>query len=137
MADPTQLDGGCLCAAVRYTAASPPLFQAVCHCRNCQRQAGSAWSMIVAVPEASVTVSGTLKTYHDAGESGGDVQRLFCPECGSPLFSKVGSSPGMLFIKAGTLDDPGFFQPQLQVWTDSKQPWVQIAGVPGAARNPG
>lgn len=133
----TSLDGGCLCGAVRYSASAPPLIQAVCHCRNCQRQAGSGWSMIVGVPAASLQVSGELKTYHDRGESGGDVRRQFCPTCGSPLFSHVGSSPDLVFIKAGTLDDTSRFAPQVQVWTDSKQHWIDIHGVPAIARNPG
>ncbi len=35
------LKGGCLCGAVRYSVSAEPAMQAVCHCRNCQRQAGS------------------------------------------------------------------------------------------------
>lgn len=131
------LEGGCLCGAVRYRVAAEPVMQAVCHCRNCQRQAGSGWSMIMGVPAAALTVSGAVKTYHDQGESGGAVERQFCPECGSPLFSRVSAAPDLVFIKAGTLDDTSRFTPQVQFWTDSKQHWVEIAGVPGFARNPG
>ena len=42
--------GGCLCGAVRYSFTGEPLMQAVCHCKNCQRQAGSGWSMLIALP---------------------------------------------------------------------------------------
>jgi hypothetical protein len=42
-----------------------------------------------------------------------------------------------VFIKAGTLDDTSQFTPQMQLWTDSKQHWVDIAGVPGFPRQPG
>jgi hypothetical protein len=131
------LEGGCLCGDVRYRVAAEPLMQAVCHCRNCQVQAGSGWSMIMGVPAAALSVSGDAKTYDDKGESGGAVQRQFCPNCGSPLFSHVAAAPGLVFIKAGTLDDTSQFTPQMQLWTDSKQHWVDIAGVPGFARNPG
>jgi len=37
------LEGGCACAAVRYRLASPPMFVHCCHCRDCQRQTGSAF----------------------------------------------------------------------------------------------
>ena len=131
------LEGGCLCRAVRYNVAAEPVMQAVCHCKNCQRQAGSGWSMIMGVPAAALSVIGEVKTFEDHGESGGAVLRQFCPNCGSPLFSRVSAAPDLVFIKAGTLDDTSAFTPQMQFWTDSKQHWVEIAGVSGVARNPG
>ncbi len=130
------IEGGCLCGAVRYSTTAEPVMQAVCHCRNCQRQAGSGWSMIMGVPAAALAISGAVQTYADKGESGGDVRRQFCPTCGSPLFSHVSAAPDLVFIKAGTLDDTSQFTPQMQCWTDSKQHWVEIAGVPSFARNP-
>lgn len=130
-------EGGCLCGQVRYRIAGAPLMQAVCHCRNCQKQSGSAWSMIAGVPEAALSVTGTVRTYEDHGESGGAVLRQFCPDCGSPLFSRVASAPGLVFVKAGTLDDTSGFQPQVQVWTRSKQHWVDLGAVPGFETNPG
>lgn len=133
----SNLAGGCLCGAVRYSSTATPVIQAICHCRNCQRQAGSGWSMIVGVPAAALQVSGGVKTYHDSGESGGAVRRQFCPTCGSPLFSHVESSPDLVFIKAGTLDDTSGFTPQVQVWTDSRQHWIDLPGIPGFARQPG
>ncbi|WP_296679191.1 GFA family protein [Novosphingobium sp.] len=129
--------GGCLCGAVRYSFTGEPLMQAVCHCKNCQRQAGSGWSMLIALPVGGVSISGAVTTYVDHGESGGEVQRQFCPTCGSPLFSRVPAQPDMIFIKAGTLDDTSGFAPQLQFWTKSKQDWIDIPGVPGMPGNPG
>ena len=131
------LDGGCLCGAVRYSAAAEPVMQAICHCRNCQKQAGSGWSMIIGVPAAALSVSGEVKTYTDHGDSGGEVLRQFCPNCGSPLFSRVAVRPDLVFIKAGTLDDTSSFTPQMQFWAASKQHWVDIEGVPAFDRTPG
>lgn len=131
------MTGGCLCGQVRYQVAGAPLMQAVCHCRNCQKQAGSAWSMIVGVPDAALSVTGETKVYLDHGDSGGEVRREFCPTCGSPLFSRVGTAAGLVFVKAGTLDDTSAFQPQVQVWTKSKQAWVDLGAVPAFETNPG
>lgn len=128
--------GGCLCGAVRYELAGAPLLQGICHCKNCQRQAGSGWSMLIMAPEAAVAIAGEVRTYQDRGESGGAVLRQFCPTCGSPLFTRVPAQPGMIFIKAGTFDDTSWFAPQMQFWTDSKQGWVDIPGVPATPRNP-
>lgn len=129
--------GGCLCGAVRYEIAGEPAMQGVCHCRNCQVQAGSAFSMIIGVSEPALTVVGNPKTYLDHSESGNEVHRAFCDNCGSPLFSRIGGMPGMVFVKAGTLDDTSGFAPAFQVWTKSRQHWVDLGELPGFETNPG
>ena len=120
------LEGRCLCGQVSYKSSSAPLATAICHCRNCQRQAGTAFSVVIVVPSESVTVAGTLKTFDDRGDSGGTVHRQFCPECGSPIFSLIPTMPGITIIKAGTLDDPSILEPQMQVWCQSAQPWIRL-----------
>ena len=32
--------GQCLCGDIKYTIAAEPVMAGVCHCKNCQRQAG-------------------------------------------------------------------------------------------------
>jgi hypothetical protein len=110
-----EMTGGCLCGQVRYQANAEPMFTAVCHCRNCQKQAGAAFSLVVAVPKPSVSVSGSLAVYHDMGDSGRPVERRFCPHCGSPVFSEVAIMPDVIIIKAGTLDDTGWLSPTMEV----------------------
>jgi hypothetical protein len=129
--------GGCLCGAVRYSFEGEPLMQAVCHCKNCQRQSGSGWSMLIGLPRDGLTITGGVRTYVDHGDSGNEVQRQFCPTCGSPLFTLIPSQPGMIYVKAGTLDDTSHFTPQVQIWTDSKQSWIDLPGVPATPGNPG
>jgi len=115
---------------VRYTCESDPLLCVTCHCKNCQRQAGSALSVIIGVPEDAVSFEGTLKTYNDTGDSGATVRRQFCPECGSPVFTRVDSPPGMMFIKAGTLDDTSILKPAFHCYAKSKQDWVDLGDTP-------
>jgi hypothetical protein len=103
------IDGGCLCGKVRYSANAEPVIVAVCHCRNCQKQGGTAF-----------------KTYHDIGGSGQPVQRHFCPECGSPITTDTSTSPELTFIKAGTLDDTSWLDPKVHVYCDSAQSWTSI-----------
>jgi hypothetical protein len=42
--------------------------------------------------------------------------RYFCPECGSPLYTVSPVHPDVLYLKAGTLDDPRLVQPRHQNW---------------------
>lgn len=120
------LQGGCLCGQVRYRAQARRLTAMVCHCRDCQKQSGSAFSVIFGIAAADVTWLGALHTHAQQADSGRRVHRRFCPDCGSPLVTEVPERPGTVFIKAGTLDDPSVLQPALHLWCQSKQPWVSL-----------
>ena len=130
-------EGGCLCGAVRYTLASEPAMSMVCHCIHCQKQSGTSFSLIVAVPASDIKITGEVQTYEDQGESGNTLQRQFCGKCGSPLFTLVPSAPNMVFIKAGTLDDTSGIAPAVHIWTKSKQEWLDLGDAPQVERNPG
>lgn len=122
------ITGGCLCGKVRYSADAEPTFICVCHCRNCQKETGSAFAVVVGVPQPALSVQGELKTYMDKGDSGKAQFRRFCPECGSTILDEAAAFPGVLFILAGTLDDPSWVKPGMQIFCDSAQSWVQLGG---------
>lgn len=132
------MEGGCLCGQVRYRSESDPLAVAACHCRHCQQTSGSAFSVIVGVPRASVTVTGALAAYADKGDdSGMPVVRKFCPDCGSPILSDVAATPDLLWIKGGSLDQPAAAAPQMNIWSERALPWLKgQAAVPSFPRNP-
>jgi hypothetical protein len=123
------MQGGCLCGQVRYEINESPEITAVCHCEKCQRQSGSAFSLLLAARESSVRYSGTMKTFHDVGDSGQPVLRKFCGDCGSPIMSEVKVTPGLHWIKAGTLDDRSTIKPTMQIFCDAAQPWVELKGL--------
>lgn len=123
-----KITGGCLCGKVRYSADVEPVFTGVCHCRNCQKESGGAFAIVVGVPQPALTVQGQVKTYADRGDSGKAMYRHFCPECGSTLMDEAEAMPGVTMIQAGTLDDASWVKPAMQIYCDSAQPWVQLAG---------
>ena len=128
--------GRCLCGSITYEFSVDPVMAGVCHCKNCQRQAGSAFSTIYGIPKAAFEMQGTPKLYQDSDtDSGNTVQRYFCENCGSPIYSGISSQPDVLFLKTGTLDSTEGFAPQFQVFCETKQDWVQLAeGVPAIPR---
>lgn len=131
------ITGQCLCGEIRYQIENPPAVTGVCHCKNCQRQAGSAFSTLAGVPKTEFTLTaGKPRLYEDsATTSGNTVQRFFCGTCGSPIYSAVPGQPDVVYLKTGTLDDTSTFKPQFQVWCDSKQNWVDLVpGVPALAQ---
>jgi hypothetical protein len=132
-----RIKGGCLCGAVRYESDTEPAMVAVCHCATCQKNTGSAFSLNLGMPDDSVTLTGeTLATYEDrAGASGKPFYRRFCSRCGSPIVSHGEAYPGIVFVKAGTLDDPSWVKPATHIWCAERQPWVTIEE--GAVQVPG
>ena len=123
-----RIEGGCLCGRVRYSADAEPAFAGVCHCSDCQKFSGSAFSTVVALPAPALKTIGTLKTFTKPGSSGQAVHRRFCPECGSGLIDEADALPGVAMINAGTLDDPSWVKPVSEIYCDSAQPWVQLSG---------
>ncbi|TAL03076.1 MAG: GFA family protein [Rhodospirillaceae bacterium] len=119
------IEGGCLCGAVRYQISGKPVATAVCHCKNCQKQSGTAFSIVFSVKAKELSVDGALSTFEDVGSSGAPVLRKFCGKCGSPILSEIAALSHLRFIKAGTLDDTSWLKPQIHIWCDSAQSWVE------------
>lgn len=119
----TEMTGGCNCKGVRYRTTGEPVAAAHCQCRTCQRETGTGHSSHVVVPAATVTIEGEVREYRTRSDSGAATIRGFCPVCGSSLLFRTSSWPEMLFLTAGTLDDPGRFAPTLVVFTAHAQPW--------------
>jgi hypothetical protein len=92
------------------------------------KKTGAAFSVVIAVPVESFTVSGdTFSSFETTGQdSGKPVYRHFCRNCGAPLFSKIDIDPSSVYIKAGTLDDTSWLDPKYHLWISSAQPWVHI-----------
>ena len=123
-----QITGGCLCGKVRYSANVEPAFVGVCHCRDCQKFSGSAFAIVVAVPEPALSVEGNLSAFSKPGDSGKSIERRFCPVCGSGIGDVASVMPGVVMLNAGTLDDASWVKPAMQIYCDSAQPWVELGG---------
>jgi hypothetical protein len=121
------ISGGCACGAIRYRTDAEPIVMLNCHCRDCQRATGGGYAAIVVVPKASVTLDGAPKFHKVVADSGNAVERAFCPSCGSPLAITLEKMPEIFGVLAGSLDDPARYQPKLEVFTASAQPWCAMA----------
>ncbi len=116
--------GGCLCRRIRYELAGEPLFSLLCHCRDCQRQSGSAYVAAMRVPAAGFRVIlGEPRLYLSTSDAGNRVTRAFCGDCGAPLFIRVSSRPDIVGLRVGSLDDPSEFRPEADIFVGSAQPW--------------
>ena len=77
--------------------------------------------------EESVSVRGEAKYFESTSDNGSIHKRGFCPNCGSQLFAKFNTMPGMLGVKAGTLDNPSDYLPKLDFYVASAAPWDHMS----------
>lgn len=120
------ITGGCLCKAVRYSAAAEPIVTRQCWCRLCQYVGAGSSTVNVAFETKHVTFTGELKLFAAVADSGNILQRGFCPTCGTPITSQAEIRPHLIFLRAGTLDDPSIVRPAMNIWTRQAPQWAQF-----------
>jgi len=122
------LEGGCDCRAVRYRMATTPLFVHCCHCRWCQRETGASFALNAMIESDQITLLAGDPIIVDTPSQSGIGQRIArCPKCHVALWSNYGGLGDIArFVRVGTLDQPDHLQPDIHIFTQSKQPWVLI-----------
>ena len=125
-----KIEGACLCGKVRYSADAEPAFVGLCHCKDCQKETGTAFNVVVGVPQSALSLLGALNTYRAQGGSGKEVRRRFCPECGASIVEEPASRPDLVIINGGTLDDPTLVTPGIEIYRDRELSWVRLGGMP-------
>jgi hypothetical protein len=76
--------------------------------------------------------AGSLKTYVKIAENGNRRALTFCPECGTRIYAApADGSEGFIGLRVGTVNQRAALTPKLQVWCQSKLPWVDdLSGIP-------
>jgi len=120
------ITGRCLCGAVRWESAQPPIVTRVCWCRECQYIGAGSGTVNACFPTAAFAVTGETGTYRSVADSGNSMRRRFCPLCGTALFSEAESRPHLIFVRVGTFDDPNLAEPAMTIWTSSAPRWACI-----------
>jgi hypothetical protein len=128
--------GRCLCGHVQYEYRGVVGPANYCHCEDCRRCTGSGYNIGVRFEKSALRiVSGAPKGFTKTADSGRELTRHFCPECGSPIFTSAPKHPDFVYVKAGSLDDPSIVEPASQNWVASAVPWSQIGDdLPGFQR---
>jgi hypothetical protein len=118
--------GRCACGAVTYEFDNAPSFIADCYCKDCQRASGGAMATFFNVMNDDFKLlSGEPKAFHYIANSGNGLDRNFCPNCGSRVFSSnLDGFPGMVFVQLGSLDNPDLITPAMEMFTRRRHPWM-------------
>src|ERR1044071_1227830 len=119
----TPFSGGWACGAIRYESTAEPVAMLHCHCRDCQRSSGGPFSSFVIVPTDAFKLLQWSLQFHDRpSEAGRKTHRGFCAHYGSPIVVSTSSQPQIVAIRTARLDDPSWFNPQMDVWTSDAHP---------------
>ena len=113
-----QVEGGCLCGAVRFVASGAPDRVGVCHCLDCRKHHGAMFFAAAMFAADQVAVTGEVRGWRG---------RCFCPECGSSVFNQF---EGEVEVHLGALDETDRFTPTYECWTVRREGWLpEFAGM--------
>jgi hypothetical protein len=126
--------GGCRCGKVRFAVTAPPLLTMACHCTGCQRMTASAYSISIAVPEDSFTVTAGETVI--GGPHGAQLHHHHCDWCKSWLFTRIEPDIGFVNVRASMLDTPGWFMPFIETFTSEAFPWAKTGATHSYAQFP-
>ena len=124
----TTVNGGCFCGAIRYAASGECSNTMVCHCQSCRRVAAAPVVAWVTFPGSGFRFTkGRPKEF----KSSAQVERTFCPECGTPLTYRHDSHADAIDIATCSLDEPERFAPTHHSWLSHDLRWVKFGdGLP-------
>ncbi|MFC3711429.1 GFA family protein [Sphingoaurantiacus capsulatus] len=122
----TEMAGGCLCGAVRFTAQVHSDDAYLCHCRMCQRAIGNVSVAMVNALKAEVSWADEPSTYRSSPIA----TRGFCGVCGTSLTFAYDDSE-KLDLLVGTFDDPSRFRPKHHFGVEHlHRNWLDTSGLP-------
>jgi hypothetical protein len=117
------LEGGCLCGALRYAVRGEALFATLCHCSLCRRAAGApvvGWAMF---PLDAVRFERGKPAVYASSPA---VERGFCAGCGTTLSFTADFLPGLIDLTIASFDEPERLPPQLHMWERKRIPWLEL-----------
>lgn len=116
------IEGTCLCGGVRYEYAGEIEEISICHCAQCRKAQGSAFAAVSPLDTARFRILAGLEHLKEY-RSSPDKVRVFCANCGSPIYSAKDSAPEIRRLRLGTVDTPFACADIFHIFSDSKAAW--------------
>ena len=97
-----KVTGSCNCGRHKYTIPKAEKMN-LCHCLDCRKWAGAMHSAHLFVQSKHIDNHGSPepKTWTTNADSGTEMVRAWCDECGTGLWLKTDAKSDMTFLKAG------------------------------------
>ena len=123
----TNITGRCLCNDIEIVINSDPILSGKCYCNQCQKISGGSSASVLVFPAHAVKITkGALRFHETLADSGNKIGRGFCPNCGTPILSRLDNNKDILVVKLGALDKPESFKPTVAFWTSEAHDWSKF-----------
>ena len=116
-------EGSCHCGKVNFELEDNPKFTVNCHCDDCKKRNGSAFSTYLGIAEKDLRITKGEK-YLRKYEVENSGEKYFCSECGTPIYNKSYRIPGLYLVLYGVLFQPDKYIPSFNVFCSTKLEWV-------------
>jgi hypothetical protein len=120
------LEGQCLCGRVRYRYDGEIEKTIICYCKNCQMAQGSIFAWNSPLQQSKFEISTGLKFLKEYFHSPNKA-RVFCQECGSPIYSYRLDLPDIIRLRLGTVTQGHVPAPSEQAYRQYKPDFLHIA----------
>ena len=117
--------GRCLCGLFRFTVEGSFGDVRYCHCSQCRRGNGSAFSANARVHRDRFVLEGPADRISEFEHKPGKF-KAFCSRCGSPLYARSARDPDDIRVRIGGFEGSLDVAITGHVWTSSKATWYVI-----------
>ncbi|KAF2674350.1 DUF636 domain protein [Microthyrium microscopicum] len=132
-------EGSCACGDIKISYEGEPAGSALCHCTDCRKITGSAFSSNYVIPDDKFKLeSGKPHEWAKTADSGNTMTSFLCSNCGSTMWRSSTKAPGVKFVKVGVLEgdklvkqkwDNELYVPRRVPWVPEQKGATQIEGM--------
>ena len=116
--------GMCLCGNIEVTCTELPKNVIACHCYDCQKASGGGPSLNIVIPDDKIQITkGRPSVLNLTADSGSLVERHFCSNCGSAIYTKLSTRT---VWKAGLFNHVEDLALAANIWSSSANNLIEV-----------
>ena len=110
----------CRCGALEALCSGEPARISICHCLDCKRRTGSAFSLNATFRRDRVKIRGEAQSFTRTSDEGYWGRQGFCGRCGTTVYYEIERRSGMITVPVGGFADPDFPPPTVEVYGERR-----------------
>lgn len=119
-------EAACACGQLRLEVTGTPLRISVCHCSECRRRTGSAFSHNARFERAKVRMMGEDRVHTRLGDEGSRIRYHFCGDCGVTVWYENSALPDLIAVPVGAFAPVDPPPPGWSVYEERRPGWLRL-----------
>lgn len=120
------IKGSCLCQKVKYEYTAQINEVAICHCDQCKRAQGTPFVTNAPITASSFSFTQGIELIKEFFSSP-NKKRVFCGNCGSPIYSQRTDILEIIRLRLGTVTEGLIPEPNYEIYCESKSHWYSAS----------